>query len=380
MELISKELILKEIPLFADLSDEEIDLIKEKAHLREYKKAQVIYQEGFPPSAFYCVVTGRVVIFTRDLSGNRTILEYLHRGKYFGIISLLTNETHSVSAEALNDSLLLEIKKEDFDFILKKVPGLAIDLSRTLSRRLKRKDIHQKTIFESTVISVFSSYSQAGKTLYALNLSLALKKETHKSVIILDLLPEGAIHSLPKKLDTECRRIFNLSDPEADDPAIVKESILKTGFGLDLVCFYYRPQEESCVKRLLAIISILVNDYHYILLDLPSAMDRPVFDILNQSDLIHLLTSPEPVDLGRTHHLIERLKTEFGFQEEKIKVIINEYKFSKLSHEEQTDLLGQPVFGTLPRIEFGASECLVLDEPNSEYSRALRRIARQLGD
>lgn len=380
MELISKELILREIPLFADLSDEEIDFIKEKAYLKQYKKAEVIYREGSSPSAFYCVVTGRVVIFTKDVSGNRTILEYLHRGKYFGIISLLTNEAHSVSAEALNDSLLLEIKKEDFDFVLKKVPGLAIDLSRTLSRRLKRKDIHQKTIFESTVISVFSSYSQAGKTLYALNLSLALKKETLKSVVILDLLPEGRTHSLPKKLDTECRRIFNLSDPGADNPSAVKEFILKTDFGLDLVCFYYRPEEESCVKKLVAIISILVNDYHYIILDLPSLMDRPIFDILNQSDLIHILTSPEPVDLGRTNHLTERLKTEFAFQEEKIKVIINEYKFSKLSHEEQTALLDQPVFGTLPKIEFGASVRLVLDEPNSEYSRAMRRIARQLGE
>ncbi|MBM3250310.1 MAG: cyclic nucleotide-binding domain-containing protein [Candidatus Omnitrophica bacterium] len=380
MELISKELILKEIPLFAELSDEEIGLIRERAYLKEYKKGQAIYQEGSSPSAFYCVVTGRVVIFTRDLSGNRTVLEYLHRGKYFGIISLLTDETHSVSAEAINDSLLLEIKKEDFDLILKKVPGLAVDLSRTLSRRLKRKDIHQKTIFESTVISVFSSYSRAGKTLYALNLSLALKKETHKSVVILDLLPEGASHSLPKKLDSECMRIFNLSGSGADDPSAIKDFILRTAFGLDVACFYYRPQDSSCVKRLIAIISILVNDYHYILLDLPSAMDRPVFDILNQSDLIHLLTSPEPVDLGRTRHLVERLRQEFSFQEEKIKVIINEYKLSKLAHEEQTDLLGRQVFATLPRIELSAAERLVLDEPHSEYSRAIRRIARQLGD
>ena len=154
MELIDKDLILDEIPLFAGLSPLERNIIKGRSSIIEYKKGQLIYQEGSSPSAFYCVVLARVVIYTQDQFGNKTILEYLHHGKYFGIISLLTNEPHSVTAEALNDCSLLVIKKNDFDFILKKIPQLAIDLSRTLSRRLKRKDIHQKTIFESTIVSV----------------------------------------------------------------------------------------------------------------------------------------------------------------------------------------------------------------------------------
>jgi Mrp family chromosome partitioning ATPase len=62
-----------------------------------------------------------------------------------------------------------------------------VGLSLSLSRRLKNKDLHQKVIFESTIISVFSSYSHAGKTIYALNLALGLRQEAHKSVIILDL-------------------------------------------------------------------------------------------------------------------------------------------------------------------------------------------------
>jgi len=89
-----------------------------------------------------------VRIYTKDRAGNQLTLEYLHRGKYFGIISLLTNETHSVTSEVINDSVLLVIHKADFDSMLQNIPHLAIDLSRTLGRRLKRKDIHQKRIFE----------------------------------------------------------------------------------------------------------------------------------------------------------------------------------------------------------------------------------------
>lgn len=397
MELINKDLILKEIPLFASLFDEQRNIIKERCGIVEYKKGQVIYKEGSPADAFYCVVLGRVVIYTQDRDGNETTLEYLHRGKYFGIISLLTGESHSVTARTLNDCLLLMIKKEDFDFILKRIPQLAIDLSQTLSRRLKNKDIHQKTIFESTIISVFSSYSQAGKTIYALNLALSLMKETHKSVVILEIVPFDKIHSMPARLEIvsdyrvsgtlpsfsvngKYSQTIDLSYPLSVDTTRIKDFILKDKSGIDLICLCYKPEDESCVKGLVEILSLLINDYHYIILDLPSFMDRSVFSILNQSDLIHILTSPESLDLKRTHNLIERLKTDFHFQEAKIKIIINEYKLSKLTYEQQVSLLEHRIFATLPKIEFGASDRLVFDTPACEYARATRRISRQIGD
>ena len=176
MSDINKDVILNEIPLFSNLTPFQRNIIKNRSVIQEFKKGQVIYEEGSPPSALYCLILGRIEIYIQDEYGVKKTLEYLHRGKYFGMISLLTNEPHSVTAKVMNDCALLVIKKEDFDFIIRRIPALAIDLSRTLSRRLKRKDSHHKTIFESTVLSVFSSYSQAGKTVYALNVSLSLKK------------------------------------------------------------------------------------------------------------------------------------------------------------------------------------------------------------
>jgi NTE family protein len=381
MEAIDKKVILKEIPLFAALSSEELELIEGKSSFIENKKGETIYWESSPADAFYCVILGRVVISSRNPAGHDVILEYLHRGKYFGIISLLTGEPHSVTAKAINDCLLLVIKKDDFNSILNRIPKLAIDLSQTLSRRLKNKDIHQKTIFESTIVSAFSSYSQAGKTIYALNLSLSIKKETRKSVLVLDIAPRDKIHSLPERLNIrgDCQPI-DLSSPVATSTAGLKNFIIRSEFDVDLICISYQEENESCAKKLVDILSVLVNDYHYIVLDLPSFMDRFVFTVLNQSDSIHILTSPEGVDLKRTRNLIERLKTDFHFQEEKIKIVINEYRFSRLTHQQQLDLLDHEVFATLPKIEFGRSDRLILDGPDCEYAKAIRRIARQVGD
>jgi NTE family protein len=375
----NQEFIIRELSFFAGLSKKELAIINAKSKIVEYRKGQIIYAEGSPPSAFYCIISGRVQIYTKDKSGNQSILEYLHRGKYFGIISLLTNETHSVTSEAINDCAVLVIQKEDFDFLLQSIPHLAIDLSRTLSRRLKRKDIHQKKIFESTVISVFSSYAQAGKTVYALNLALSLNRETHKSVIILDILSKGKLHTLPQKLEIQQPPIFDLSSA-TDIHALPKDFILKNRFGIDLFCFYYEEDNVSCLKRLLEILSILVNDYHYIVLDLPAAMDRSIISMLNQSDLIHILSSPDPADLKLTNNLISRLKTDYNFDPDKIKTIINEYKISQIDHRDQLEILGQDIFATIPKIKSDAPARLIIDAADCEYSKAVRRIARQVGD
>ncbi|MFZ2938509.1 MAG: patatin-like phospholipase family protein [Candidatus Omnitrophota bacterium] len=380
MEHLDKDLILSEIPFFAGLSRLESSYIKEKSSIVEYKKGQIIYEEGSPASFFYCLISGRIMIFTRDNQGRERVLEYLHRGKYFGIISLLTQDPHSVNTRALNDCCALVIKKEDFDSILKKIPRLAIDLSQTLSRRLKNKDLHQKTVFESTVISVFSSYSRAGKSVYALNLALGLYLETGKSVIILDVCCQDKIHSLSQRMGTcNDHKIIDLSSSGFQYEPI-KASIIKDKFGIDIIFFHYNPEDQNCLSRLVDIFTLLINDYNYLILDLPSLMDQFVFKALNQSDFIHILTSPDALDLKRTHHLMERLKLDFHFPESKIKVIINEYKISKLTHLQQMEFLGHSVFATLPRIEFKAHDRIILDDAESEYARAIRRISRQVGD
>lgn len=380
MEFISKESAISDFPLFAGLKRHELKLIKNHSQLKHYNKGDIIYTQDSPPSAFYCLILGRVVIYTKGRSGEKSILEYLHHGKYFGVISLLTDENHSVTAQATNDCAILAIEKEDFNLVINKIPRLAIDLSRTLSRRLKKKDSHEKTIFESTVVSVFSSYSQAGKTIYALNLALSLHKETRKSVIILDILPVDKIHSLLHRLGITGQRIFDLSDASADNPQSVKEFILKSNFNVDLLCFYYKPEDKLCVKRLVSVISSLVNDYHYLILDLPSLMDKDIFSILNQSDIIQLLSGPDDLDLNKTHNLRRRLIEEFNFEEEKIKLIINEYKSAKITPVEQAQILGANIFATLPRIELGAGDRLVLDDPECEYTKAVRRISRHISE
>ena len=371
---------LKNIPLFSKLLPRELQIIDTHSSVVQYKKEEIIYREGDPPNAFFCILSGRAVVYTQDSRGNQTVLEYLHRGKYFGIISLLTGEPHSVTAKAVNDCEVLRIEKSDFDIILKRIPSLAVDLSLTLGRRLKRKDIHQKVIFETKIISVFSSYAQAGKTTYSLNLSLGLNHQTSRQVILLEIVGNEQRHHCPaylgisefKPLDLSSRSILSMQELNAH---ILKDRDRK----IDLLCLNYDLTQEVGLKAILGILSFLVNDYHYIVLDLPAQMTKGIFDLLNQSDLIHLITYSQDVDLKRTSNLIQRLEKEFNFSPEKIKVIINAYERAKFGFQDELKILEHPVYATLPRL--GLDKILpILDEPESEYSHIIRRISREIGE
>ncbi len=381
MTVQTAPLVLEEIPLFASLSLRQRSLIRERSRIIEVKKGEVIYEEGETPSNFYCVLMGRVVVYAKNAHGSTTVLEYLHRGKYFGIISLLTGEPHSVTAKAINDTLLLVIAKDEFDALLQKIPALAIDVSRMLSRRLKDKDLHPKIIFESTIVSVYSSYSRSGKSLYALNLALSLRQETYKSVLVLDICTEEDDHALPERcgISTACPSL-DIGSPISNAAEAIAGSLTKTRYGIELLCLTYKSQEATSIKRMVEVLSALVNDFHFIILDLPAAMDQFVFEILNQSDVIHLLTSSEQTNLKRTRHLISRLSSSFHFPDTKVKVIINEYKLAKHSYAQQLTLLGRDVFATLPKVEFTSGARLILDRPDTEYAKTVRRISRQLGD
>jgi NTE family protein len=372
--------ILKEIPIFATLSPKQQAYIKQKAKFLEFKKGQVIYKEGASPSFFYCIIRGRIAVSTQDRYGKQTTLEHLHRGKYFGVISSLTGELHSVTARAINDALLLAINKDDFEAALRKVPQLAIELGRALSRRLKHKDFNQKIVFESTIISVLSSYPQAGKTVYASNLAFGISREAHKRVIILDICPPEKIHRLPRVLGMRgAYRVCNLSSRIVSTSQF-KEYILKDNFGIDLMYMTYAHDDDLWQKSVVEILSRLVNEYHYVIIDLPTTREQAVLNILNQADIIHILTSPRAIDVRSTRILLKTLDEEFHFPEQKIKIVLNTARQARVTPEDTLKLLGHDIYASLPRIETRASGRVVLENPQSPYSKVMRRIARQEGD
>lgn len=357
-------------------------LIEEKSYLAEYRKDHILYREGDPPDSFYCIITGRVNVFVKTPSGSERTLINLHRGDYVGIISLLTDEPHSASVRIINDAMILRIDKENFNKLLKEIPQLAIKLSKSLSQRLKKKDAGPKSVFESVIISVFGLAKKAGRTMYAVNLAIALAYETRKRVILLDMSKSGEecasmLQMEKKPLPLDLKTL--LFDYEKVKPLIADAE----SSGIYILNVAYDERDPSALTQLGPLLSYLAAAFNYIVVDLPIVIDKSMYAVLTQSDLIHLVTDCDEHNLKATGRLINELSKTVKDFETRLKVVMNEFIAEK-TFEERVKILGHKPYATLPDLGLlGGIMSMglppVLAVPDSLYSRTVRRIARDIG-
>ena len=377
-----KSLVFRQIPLFAELNSFEKKLIYDSLEIFEVNKSQMIYRQGDAPDAFYCIITGRVQIFIEKGPLEET-LEYIHRGKYFGFISLLTGEPHSVSTRAVNDTVIAKISKENFNIILKSIPRLAIDLSSMLSRRLKRKDLHPKSIFESTIIAVYGDEKINFESfLYTLNLSLGLKGQTHKKVILVDTFQQTSVIVESLKIDPSfgflaAQPFFNTED--------VFKKIISHSTGIDVLRIFSDETHRLNAPFLISLLTMLVNDYHYCVVVLDSRLPFDVFKVIAQSDAVHLLMTADPESFRKLSQMMQDAGVWSDAElKKKIKLIVLEEgkihgKGPKLSREQESTLFHRPIYATLPSLE--EKKPFLIDPDFADpYSKTIRRISRQLGE
>ena len=388
--------LVQHIPIFRKLNWLEQQKIAHRCQIVEYRKGEVICRYGDPADNLYCVISGRIQAYTQDRDGNRTTVEFIHRGMYFGIISLLTGEGHSLCFRAINDSVVLVIEKDDFHAILQSIPQLGILFSRSLSQRLRRRATGVKNIFESNIIAVYAPVKDTGSSTYALNLALGLERETHKKIILVNIVccpankkDPGALR--PKGALTWKQPPVSLSGMIGNDEKIFAAISRGGGIPVDRLNVSFDPQEGQLRKQISQFVTSLVNDYHYIVVDLPNEMDEIVLETLTQSDMIHLVALDSADNVRLTRQVLNKIKNSLkeNFHPEKVYVLISGQRESRsLPFETINQELDYDVYARLEYVKpsqwtarLEASDLDVrLPDPQSSYAQVIRKIARQTGN
>ena len=131
---------LATVPLFKSLDAAELahfgQLVREKA----YPKGSVILFEDDPGDALFVVRAGRVKVVLVAEDGREVILGILSIGEHFGELSLIDDQPRSAHVIAMEDSVLLVLRREDFRKRVEANPSVAWSLLSELSRRLRRAD------------------------------------------------------------------------------------------------------------------------------------------------------------------------------------------------------------------------------------------------
>lgn len=132
--------VLRNVFLFKDLSDPDLDQVAGIAKIEGHKAQETIFKEGAPGDKFYIVLEGAIRI-SKFIGSSEEALSVLKAGEFFGEMSLIEDLARSADAIAHEDARLLVLEKGDFENLLFLNKDLAYTVlwafTRTLSKRLR---------------------------------------------------------------------------------------------------------------------------------------------------------------------------------------------------------------------------------------------------
>ncbi len=132
--------MLRRIPLFQDLSDEDLVLIEELAVEKQVSKGTVVMVEGTIGDSLFAITSGRVKVFMGDEDGREIILKILGPGDFFGEMSMIDSQPRSASVAALEPSTFKVLSHEAFAQCVERAPRIATMVMQALAKRLRDAD------------------------------------------------------------------------------------------------------------------------------------------------------------------------------------------------------------------------------------------------
>jgi len=127
--------VLRHVPLFALLDDEEACVLAGQVEVRQFAARQRIYKMGDPGGRAYVVVSGMVRVTTVDEDHQEVVVDEPTHGEFFGFASMLEETAHQSSAIALQDTVCIEVDRHDIAILLQRKPMAGMDMLAVLGRQ-----------------------------------------------------------------------------------------------------------------------------------------------------------------------------------------------------------------------------------------------------
>ena len=129
---------LKHIPLFQDLSEPELNFLLDRAVVMHFEPGQMIFVEGDPCEGLYVIESGQVKIFRTSPGGREQILTIEGAGASVAELPVFDGGDYPASAAGLTESILLHIRKKDFQALCLEHPEVALKVLKVVGSRLRR--------------------------------------------------------------------------------------------------------------------------------------------------------------------------------------------------------------------------------------------------
>jgi CRP/FNR family cyclic AMP-dependent transcriptional regulator len=140
METENGAVYLKQVPLFADLADEDLRELIAVAKRRIFRSGEVIFHREDHGQVLYVIKEGKVKISLISPEGQEISLVVFGKGECFGEFAILDGLPRSADAVALERVECYTLQRSDFHKAIMKNPKIAIQVLEVLSKRLRTTD------------------------------------------------------------------------------------------------------------------------------------------------------------------------------------------------------------------------------------------------
>lgn len=128
---------LKNIPLFEEIDDKTVNLIKEKAYVKNLKRGEILFSERQKVDNIYVVLKGKVTMYRLSEKGQKRVIYILNNGEIINEV-IFDDFTASINCEGFEDSEIISISKIDLLNIMQQDFKFTEVILYSMSKKIRR--------------------------------------------------------------------------------------------------------------------------------------------------------------------------------------------------------------------------------------------------
>ena len=132
-----KAQILRSSFIFSSLNEDELGELADLAIERSFVPNEFIFWDGDVPEWFYMVAEGKVKVLKHSSLGKEFIIAFFGSGEMFGEVAVFENKPYPATAQAVAETKVLGIRRQDFLSFLAHRPEVVLRIISVLGERLR---------------------------------------------------------------------------------------------------------------------------------------------------------------------------------------------------------------------------------------------------
>ena len=188
-------LFLRHVPLFRTLTFSQLRRLLDHIDIGSFHRGDVIFTEGEYDYQLYIIQSGRVRLLKGYATANEHTLASLGPTEFLGEMGLFEHAPHSLTAVAMEDTEVLLLPDDAFQYLLRHDPSIAHSLRRILSARIRqtmRTKIQETPVPRATTQHILVPLDGSATAEQALTVALTFATPVQARVTLLHVLEPPA--------------------------------------------------------------------------------------------------------------------------------------------------------------------------------------------